>query len=83
METTVERGGNMHVCLHTQSGWEVKYTYGYNTHTQLEASPSPGQIQACATNYKLLGNGESDQQVHHQLCRDPYTDPHADAFYQS
>lgn len=56
----------------------MKYTYGYNIHTQLEVFPFPGQIQACAANYKQLGNGESDQQ---ELCRDPYTDPHADVFF--
>lgn len=59
----------------------MKYTYGYNIHTQLEVFPFPGQIQAWAANYKQLGNGESDQQEHHQLCRDPSTDPHSDVFY--
>lgn len=63
METTVERGGSVSVCLHTQSGWEVKYTYSYNIYTQLEA---------WTTKCKQLGNSESDQQEYHRLCRDPF-----------
>lgn len=75
MEATVQRGGGVYACLRTRTGWEMRYTCHYNIHTQLEIFPFSCQIQAWATNGKLLGNGRPGQQGYHQICGDS-SDPY-------